>query len=261
MTAVATDPRCLLARQALARRQQPDVVPFQDGASKSPGQESTGIDIDPVAENFWIARRAVAMHHDFSKILVAREKLVADPQQVVLTLLQKRDAGSYAGVAQKIAADRQRGSERAEKLGVGIRKRRAKGRRRRLIISASHQRSDIYAVGVQRLEAAETAPIIGNRWVHEKTVEYGFVVALQRYKPRRKGIARQTLDDPLRGWAAVNIIAQRHGKAICDRSGFQIASDHFDHPIEEIRSSVDVPDNIEPIERGRYCYHGGLIIE
>jgi hypothetical protein len=236
-------------------RQQPDSVRFQDGASEAPGHECPGINVDPIGENLWASGRAVPVHHNFPEINIAREKFIADPQQVILMLLRERDAWAHTGMAQKITADCQRGFKRAEKLSVGLRQHRAKGCCGRVVSPTSHQRAHVYAVRVQRLKATEAAPVVRNRWINKKSFEDGFMVALQRRERSRKGIAGEPFYDPLRVRAAVNIIAQCHSEAIGDRSDFQIACDAYNHTVEEIRSAVEIADNVNAGGRRGYCRH------
>ena len=81
---------------------------FQHGAGQSASGERAGIDINPVRKHFRFFHRRVPMHDDLPEIYPAIEKFVADPQQILLRLALKWNAGPDSRVAQEILADKKR---------------------------------------------------------------------------------------------------------------------------------------------------------
>src|SRR5262249_10184832 len=70
-------------------------------AGQTPGRVGPRIDVDSVGVDLGLEDRRMPVNYDFSKILLAAEKLVADPQQVSILLAGKRNAGTDASVSKK----------------------------------------------------------------------------------------------------------------------------------------------------------------
>src|SRR5205823_8838205 len=102
-----------------------------------------------------------------------------------------------------------------------------------------------------RLQPAEAAPMARDRRIAQKALEQGFVVSLQRDELRRKWIARQAIEDAARIGAAIDVIADGYGETIARTAFFKIARDFADHAVEEIRSAVNIADDVEPVPLGQ----------
>ena len=59
---------------------------LEHDAGQPPGREGARIDVDAVLQNLWRAHWRVPVHDDPAEVRGAVEKLVADPEKVVLAL-------------------------------------------------------------------------------------------------------------------------------------------------------------------------------
>ncbi len=198
------------------------------------------------------------VYDSLSETCSAIEEFVADPQEILLGLPLQRHAGAYPGVAQEIPAHGQRQPERGEELAMLRRQRTRQRPGRRVVILADHQRADRHAVGMQRLQPAKAAPMGRDRGIAQKALEQGFVISLQRNEIRRKRIARQAIEDAARIGAAIDVIADRYGQTSARGTCFKIACDLADHAVEQIRSAVNIANDVEPLPLGqlRPLIHG-----
>ena len=73
------------------------------------------------------------------------------------------------------------------------------------------------------------------------------MVAFQGDVSGRERITRQPLQHPTRVRTAINIIAKRHRQAIGLAMARDVVPDLSDHLVKEIRTPVDIPDNVQPL--------------
>ena len=102
------------------------------------------------------------MHHNLSEIRSAREKGLANPQEIVLALAVERNAGAHSGMAEKVRADGKRGPQRADEIQVGLRNRRLERFCGLAIALSAHHQLHRHAVGSQGFQSAQPAPVFGN---------------------------------------------------------------------------------------------------
>jgi hypothetical protein len=79
-------------------------VSFDFEAGQPPSRISSGVDIDPIWSTFWLKYWRMSMNDDFLERLLVQEEILPDPEQVVIFLPAKRNAGSDAGMHKKIVA-------------------------------------------------------------------------------------------------------------------------------------------------------------
>ena len=77
------------------------------------------------------------------------------------------------------------------------------------------------------------------------------MITLQRNEIGRKRIARQAIEDAARIGAAIDVIADRDGQTIAGRGRVKIARDLADHAVEQIRSAVNIANDIEAVPLGQ----------
>src|SRR5262245_935704 len=135
--------------------------------------------------------------------------------------------------------------QRREKREVLVGYRGAKRRCRIGIVLADHQLADRHTVGMDGLEPAEVAPMLDNGWVVEEGLEQGLVVSLKRDETRRKGVAHESIEHAARIRPAIDVVANRHGQAIADRIGLEVAGNQRDHAIEQVGSAMNVADDVD----------------
>src|SRR5579863_3880784 len=232
--------------------QQADPLTFQDSTGQPPREVSSGIDIDPVGTNLRLFRGRMPVHNDLTEVRLTQQKFIADPQEILFILLRERDIRTHASVTQKIPLQCQRRFERGEKVTVCWRKRGAKRRSGCLVTSPLHHRPHIDPIGVQCFEPAHAAPNLADRRIDEKLLKYRFMVALERHKPGRKRIVRQPLNDLSRVGPAIYVVAQSDSEAIGRCGSLQITRNGADHALQEVRSTVDIANNINPARSWRH---------
>ena len=71
-----------------------DLIAFQDKTRQSSGRVGARIDVDPVRPNVRLQDRSVPMHDDFAKVVLAEEKVLSYPEQVVFGLLGEANSRS-----------------------------------------------------------------------------------------------------------------------------------------------------------------------
>src|SRR5579872_4337891 len=227
--------------------EQTAAVGFENSACQAPRHEGTGIDVDPVGADLRLPHRRMPMDDDFSKINVARQKFVADPQQVVRALLGKWRARAHAGVAQKVPADRQRHSELVKKLDVVLWKQGTEGLRGFFVALSTHHCRHIDPIGVQRLKTANVAPNPSYRGIGDEFLQHRFMVALESHESGRERVSCQAFDDLPRVRPTIDVVAERDGEAIVRRRNLNIARDECNHPLQQISTTVNVADYVKPL--------------
>ena len=69
---------------------------------------------------------------------------------------------------------------------------------------------------------------------------------------------RKPFQDTLAVWAAINIVSKRHREAGLDRSARKISLNFLNHPIEQIRSAMNIADRVNSLILGVFgCHHLG----
>jgi hypothetical protein len=71
---------------------------FDDQASQPAGRIGAGIDVDAVWPDVGLADRRVPVDDDLPEVVLAKEKVVADPKQVFIALLLKGNARFHSGM-------------------------------------------------------------------------------------------------------------------------------------------------------------------
>src|SRR5262245_52044584 len=75
---------------AAADAQKALLVFFQNKAGQAPGRVGGRVYSNPIGANLWDERRRVTMHDQFSVLYLARQKRVADGQQIAARLAIER---------------------------------------------------------------------------------------------------------------------------------------------------------------------------
>ncbi len=64
------------------------------------------------------------MHDDFAEVLLMQQEVVADPEQILLALLNERNAGPHAGMSKKEIAAGKRQPQILQEIGGGYQAKR-----------------------------------------------------------------------------------------------------------------------------------------
>ena len=99
-----------------------DLVAFQDKTRQSPGRVGARIDVDPVRPNVRLQDGGVPMHYHFAKVVLAKEKILSYPQEVVLGLFGEANSRSYSCMYKEEIAANEILLQVAQELAVAGRK-------------------------------------------------------------------------------------------------------------------------------------------
>jgi hypothetical protein len=77
------------------------LVTFQDKAGQLSSRIGPRVDVDPVRVYLWLNYGRMPMNNDLAEVLFVKQKVLANPQQVLLALFVQWNARSYPRVHEK----------------------------------------------------------------------------------------------------------------------------------------------------------------
>src|SRR6516164_8144913 len=79
-----------------------DLVTLQHQTREPSGRKSDSVEVNPIGANIGPFPWGVTVDDDLAEILFVQQKIVSDPKQILLALLNERNARSNARVNEKI---------------------------------------------------------------------------------------------------------------------------------------------------------------
>jgi len=93
-------------RPAVTRSEEIDCVPFQYETRQSASCESPGIDIYSIRSHVRFQYGRMTVDDDFVEIVLAKQEIFTDPQQVFFALFFQGNTRSYSRMGEKVVSTR-----------------------------------------------------------------------------------------------------------------------------------------------------------
>ena len=122
----------------------------------------------------------MAVHHELLERLVPVEKIVTNPEQIILRLLVDWNVGANARVDKEKIATTVRQFEFLQKIDMLSRKNVREFVRQPDLLVAIRIYARLKAVRQQRFQAAVLPPFIQASWISEETWQVRFMVPAQK---------------------------------------------------------------------------------
>jgi hypothetical protein len=238
------DLRCGKTRNAVSNHLK--LIAFDRDAGQPAGSISAGIDIDPVGVDFHLDDGCMAVHHDLAETRRAEQKFLADLQQVTITLLVERHAGTDSGVyEEEVAADEAVG-QASQKIQMPVPIHRERQRHREQLLRRRVERIvGGESIGPQRFQSTEAQPVGKRYGVVEKVEHVSLVIAPQTYGILAAVAQDEGVEHLSRRGAPVDIIADKDNKRPGDRIGRNVRLDAIKQRLQQIVASMDVADGVD----------------
>ncbi|GAB5376606.1 MAG: hypothetical protein AcusKO_30680 [Acuticoccus sp.] len=235
-------------------RQKVDLLAFQHRGRQCAAIDGARVDIGAETAPLGQARRRVAVHHVERQRSLVRQKLLADPDEVMRVLRLQCDAGADAGVHEKVAADALIGGKAVEEGAVGLgqgglqHRLQCQGIVKELLL--------LQPVGAARRVAAEGHPAQHRVGVGMGAQHGVFVVATQAQPTAPLARRHQRLDHAVAVGPAVDIVAQKHLRhRACGRAGAHVLVDQVEEALQRFVHPVDVADGVDALPVGKGGRH------
>ena len=122
----------------------------------------------------------MAVHHKSFERLFPGEKIITDPEQIILRLLVDRNAGTDAGMDKKKIAAAKRQFERFQKIEMLSRKNVRELDRQPDLLVAIRIDARLKAIRQQGFETAVLPPFVQASWIGEETWQECFMISAQK---------------------------------------------------------------------------------
>jgi hypothetical protein len=101
-------------------------------------------------------------------------------------------------------------------------------------------------VGHKSFEAAAESPCIQNRWLGQKAMNEGLVIASQKNRFFGPLVSEQKIQYFSRGWPPVNIVANKNHDRTTGCGQFAIHVDLAEQHYQKISAAVNISDRVNP---------------
>ena len=160
----------------------------------------------------------MTVHHKSFERLFPGEKIISDPEQIILRLLVDRNAGTDAGMNKKIIPAAKRQFERLQKIEMFFRKTVGKLGRKPDSLVAIGIDARFKVIRQQGFETAKLPPFVQASRIGEETWQECFMITAQKDCFMSPLPLQQQVEHISRVGSSVDVVTDKDGNRTGDRT-------------------------------------------
>lgn len=223
------------------------------------GRIRAGVDIDPVRSNLRLGHGGMTVHNEFAEVLLALKELIPDPKQILLALLPQRHAWLHPSMREEVISTRKTRSQVAEEVPMVFWHALQQGARKFVLLGLIRLDRRRQTVRHQGLKPAIFLPRSKPTGVLQHLKQKRFVVTLEKDALMATAAFNQQINGLSRRRSTIDIITQKDMQRPNRPGASQMMIDCREHILQEVCTSVDVADCIDPNPVGQFRF--GLWLE